>query len=200
MWETSRFWEGETCYILGGGPSLNLVDVDRLKGQRVIVVNNSYRVAPWADVLYFMDCAWYAWHKLELLSFTGIKVTTCEHSKDEIGIKFLERGRRQGIDERNTHLVRGTNSGYGAVSLAIKFGVKKIILFGYDMRQVDGKNNFHKDHKREVQAFIYKKQFVPIFSTLKNHCETDGIEIINATPGSLLDIFPIIEVEEAMPC
>ncbi len=200
LWEIPKLWEGQTCYILGGGPSLNLVDIARLKGQRVIAVNNAYRMAPWADVLYFMDCAWYAWHKLELLDFTGLKVTTCEHAKEELGIKFLKRGQRQGIDSRNDHLVRGTNSGYGALSLAIKFGVKKIFLLGYDMRKVDGKDNFHGDHKREVQKGIYSKQFVPMFDTLVDHCATDEIEVFNATPDSDLKAFPIIGIEEAMPC
>lgn len=31
--------EGETCYILGNGPSLNRVDLSKLKGKHIITVN-----------------------------------------------------------------------------------------------------------------------------------------------------------------
>jgi hypothetical protein len=49
-------WEGEPCFIIGGGPSLKGFDFNRLRGQgRVIAINRALEYAPWADVVFFMD-------------------------------------------------------------------------------------------------------------------------------------------------
>lgn len=61
-------WAGETVVILGGGPSLSLDQVRLVevahKEERVkcIVVNDSYLLAPWADVHYAADAHWHRWH------------------------------------------------------------------------------------------------------------------------------------------
>ena len=103
--------------MIGGGPSISLVDFELLRGERLVVTNNAYRLAPWADVLYFMDCAWYNWHIAEIASFTGLKVTTCSDCErnNEPGIIYLKHGTRHGLDNRPDYLARGASSGYGGV-------------------------------------------------------------------------------------
>jgi hypothetical protein len=52
-------WAGETAVLVASGPSLCPSDVDRVRGRaRVIAVNDGYRLAPWADVLYACDRRW----------------------------------------------------------------------------------------------------------------------------------------------
>jgi len=48
-------WEGETAFIVGGGPSLLDVDISVLEGKRVIGVNNAYQLLPNAPFLVFHD-------------------------------------------------------------------------------------------------------------------------------------------------
>ena len=55
-----RAWVDETAVCIASGPSLTQADVDYVRGKaRVIVVNNGYLLAPWADVLYAADARWW---------------------------------------------------------------------------------------------------------------------------------------------
>ena len=199
IWSVPELWSGKTVYLLGGGPSLREVDVDRLYGERVIAINNSYKIAPWADILYFMDCRWWHQHKQAIKTFSGLAVTTCQDCIDVPGIKYLKRGHRRRHDGRPEYLFRGSNSGAGATSLAIKLGAKRIILFGFDMKVVRGEHNWHDDHEREVSSKIYQDQFINSFKYLSMTAPEYGVEIINATPGSDLPYFPIVEPKEVYP-
>ena len=46
-------WRGETCFIIGGGPSLADMDWNRLAGKRTIAINKALLSYPNADVLYW---------------------------------------------------------------------------------------------------------------------------------------------------
>ena len=199
-WVIPEIWNGD-CFILGGGPSLKDFDAGRLKNKRVIAVNNTYRIAPWADVCYFMDAIWYEWHKEELLNtYHGILITTSKQQRDDPNVKFLERGpSRLGIAREPSRLVRGTNAGYGAIGIAVHLGAKRIILLGYDMKVgKDGEHNWHKDHKRKVPAQVYKNQFMGGYLSLPAPLKERGIEVLNATPGSELEVFPKVNIEEIL--
>lgn len=199
IWEVPELWPGKTVYVLGGGPSLKDVDLERIKGERVIATNNAYRIAPWADFLYFMDCRWWEQHKSEIRYFSGMIVTTCQRCQDIPGIKYLKRGHRKRHDERPDHLFRGNNSGVGACSLAIKLGAKKIILLGFDMKMVGGQHNWHNDHNKSTPNKIYQEQFMKMFEYLSMCAPEYGVEIVNATPGSALPFFPIVDPKEVYP-
>ena len=199
IWTIPKIWNGD-CFILGGGPSLKDFDVDRLKEKRVVAVNNSYSIAPWADVCYFMDAIWYEWHKKELLkNYHGILITTAKQQKNNPNVMFLERGpSRLGLAAEPHRLVRGTNAGYGAIGVAVHLGAKRIFLLGYDMRVVEGKHNWHEEHKRDVPTQVYKNQFMGGYLSLPTPLEERKIEVFNATPGSLLDVFPKVDIEEIL--
>lgn len=201
-WEVPKLWEGRTVYLLGGGPSLNNIDLERLKGERVIAINNAYMEsrAPWAPVLYFMDWGWYNLHKSKLIKWPGLKVTVTEKCINEPGIRVISWRHRLGLDPDPSYMTRGTNAGFGAISLAAKLGGVKIILLGFDMRMVDGQHNYHKgEHKRTVNDKIYENNFIKPFKSLLKPMKEWDIEIINATPNSALPYFPIVDPEEVLP-
>lgn len=200
-WEVPKLWPDRTVYVLGGGPSLKGFYFNSLKGERVIAVNNAYMDAraPWAPVMYFMDWGWYNVHKKKLAVWKGLKVTVCDKCKDEPGIRVLKWRNRMGLDDDPRFITRGTCAGFGAISLAAKLGANKIILLGFDMRKVDGEHNYHNEHKRTVNDEIYKNNFIKPFQSLLEPIQEQGIEIINATPGSELPFFPIVEPEEVLP-
>ncbi len=200
-WEVPKLWKNRTVYILGGGPSLTNFDFERLRGERVIAINNAYMEgrAPWAPVLYFMDWGWYGIHRNKLAKWSGLKVTVCDKCKAEPGIKVLKWRHRLGMDDDPRFLTRGTSAGFGAISLAVKLGANRIILFAYDMRTVDGKHNYHEEHKRNVHRDIYVNNFIRPFESLIKPAADRGIEILNATPDSALKTFPIVTPEEVLP-
>ena len=55
-WRAGGQWAGDTCCILATGPSLTPAQAEYAKGKaRVIAVNDAWRLAPWADILYACD-------------------------------------------------------------------------------------------------------------------------------------------------
>lgn len=197
-WHVPKLWE-TSAYILGGGPSLGGVDIDRLKNSNVIAVNNAYQLADWLPFVYFMDEPWFRWHEEELRGFQGLKVTGAPNLKGEPGLKWLQRGKRHVYDPRPGYISRGNNSGQGAICLAVALGAKKVILLGFDMHAKMG-HNYHQDHPRGVPKSIYADKYFQCFNMLKPSLEALGVQVVNATLGSALPTFPIVDPEEVLPC
>lgn len=222
-WAAPRIWPNGMVYILGGGPSLRLVDIERLRGQHVIAINNAYQLGDWIDVCYFGDWNWFKLHRHALLNFAGLKVTGRIECKDMPGIRLIrKRNSPNGISKNPLIICWNQSSGGCAINLATLFGVKKIVLFGYDMRkfteeemkEIEKKavwsypsemsnHNWHSDHK---DAYTEKKKknisqyakFLQPFDLIAKGLQRDNIECINATPGSALTHFPIVEPESVL--
>ena len=202
FWSVPKLWLDETVTIVAGGPSLVPADVDYVRGKtRVIVINNSYQLAPWADLLYFCDLRWYEHfgHKdhPDFIAFEGIKVTL-QNLHLPSNIKKLKNTGNQGLEENPIGLRTGSNSGYQCVNLAFHLGVSRIILLGYDMKF--GPNNKthwhagHQDRKRRhtmvPSLSVYTKNMIPKFETIVKPLASHGIKVINCTPMSDLGCFP----------
>ena len=61
-----RKFEGETIYIIGGGPSLKNFNFAELKGHRTIAINKAVFFHQTADVLYWTDSRFYTWYKNDI--------------------------------------------------------------------------------------------------------------------------------------
>jgi hypothetical protein len=201
-WTVPREWTGETCFILAGGPSLRGFDAETIRGRgRVIVINNSYLLAPWADVLYYCDRSWWLAHRTEALAtFRGRYRVSLGTSED--GTMRLRNSGVSGLELRPDHLKHGSNGGYQAIGLAFHFGAARIVLLGYDMH-VDGeRTHWHDGHpnwtpERQQKALA---GYLPHFATLVGPLKRAGVEILNATPGSALTRFPMATLEEILKC
>lgn len=191
-WHVPKIWKSD-AFILGGGPSLLDVDLWQLKGKNVIAVNNAYRVAPFAQFLYFMDGRWWDWHEEALQHWPNTMVTSCERAAETGRVKYLKRGRRNVFDPRPGYISKGSNSGHGAICLATALGATRTILLGFDMHAEKG-HNFHQEHGRVVPETIYKSNYFISFEMLAPTLP-EGVEVINATPDSALKVFPYRPLE-----
>ena len=199
FWTVPKMWPGNTCYILGGGPSLKSIDVNRLRGSRVIAVNNAYQLADWIDVLFFGDHRWFWAHRNKFADFGGLKVTRNEgHAKWPGVLAANYVGDPYGISTDPSVLRWNRSSGACAINLAAHFGVKRIILLGFDMRMIGKRHNWHQDHTETRSAALYR-EFMTVFPAIKADLDTLGIECINATPGSSLTVFPVAHPDEVLP-
>ena len=163
LWKAPLIWQGGTCYIIAGGPSVprqfgvpehDIQEVmngklhprvyssymfRQMQSKHVIGINNAYLIGDWIDILFFGDCGWYKTHCDALAEWPGLKVTCCEDfSKSEElceGVKYLamDKGHRVGISSNRSMVSWNQNSGAAAISLAAHLGVKKIVLLGFDM-------------------------------------------------------------------
>lgn len=211
-WKVPRLWPGETIAILGTGPGLEIGDCNYLRGKcRVIAVNSSWVMAPWADALYACDWKWWAeyWKGVrEEFNPAGLCVTlgrneNMPHEEDDnlirsINLKALKHTGRDGIETDPSGLRTGRNSGYQALNLAIHFGAKRILLLGYDLREVRGKKHFFGDYpKLSNNASLYPF-FIEFFEGAKKQIKDLGVEVINCTEGSALKAFPLKHIRDVI--
>lgn len=199
-WTVPREWEHETCFILGGGPSLRGFDAGVLAGRgRVIAINNAYLLAPWADVLFYCDRSWWQAHRAEALRvFRGRYRVSIGTSED--GTLLLRSTGVEGLERRPDSLKHGGNSGYLAIGLAYHFGASRIVLLGYDMHTNGTETHWHPGHPNwtpESQAKALAG-YVPHFASLVTPLKAAGVEILNATPGSALMCFPFAPLAEIL--
>lgn len=218
FWRVPRLWPGETLAILASGPSLTQEQASVCRGRvRTIAINDSYLLAPWADLHYFCDAKWYDWHcKFEspaqalfgreramalFHGFQGLRVTlepTAAVRQHEPALKVLRndsapkdgKPRPEGLCREPDGLRTGRNSGFQAINLAVHCGVGRILLLGYDMRATGGKTHWFGEHPRPTGAAIYGHTFLPAFASLVAPLQELGAEVVNCTPGSALTDFP----------
>ena len=202
-WSAPRLWPGWDFACLGGGPSLTQGQVDSLRDRaRVIAVNDAYRLAPWADVLYACDWRW--WRKHDgVADFPGLKVTLSNargHLDAWPEIKVLENTGTDGLETAPTGLRTGRNGGYQAINLALHLGAARVLLLGYDMKAAgDGRTHWFGDHQDwPTKATIFENLFLPNFAGLAAPLRQAGVEVINCTPGSALTVFPALSLEAAL--
>ncbi len=202
FWPVPRLWDGATIVCLGGGPSLTQEQVDYCRGRaRIIAINDSYRLAPWADLLYFCDRRWFEWHqaRAEFRTFKGSKVTLDEQVlKAHPEIRGVKNTGRDGLETDPTGVRTGRNGGYQAINLAVHLGARRIVLLGYDMRLVAGRTHWHGGHPVAIRDTVFTNSMLPCFPSLVKPLKELGVEVLNATPGSALTVFPMVELEAAL--
>lgn len=183
-------WTGEPCLIIGGGPTVDREAIKRFKG-RVIAVNNAYLLRPDADVLYFADRRWYDWHRDSVSLFQGPYIVTRKEVKRPAhDIKVIPRNKADALS-RDPLTLSGFCGGAASLNLAFLLGCDPIILHGFDMRP----GNWHADHE-VVQRPDFAERFMPYFERMAPELTKEGRAVVNATPGSAMTCFPIVNLEE----
>lgn len=196
-------WRGETCFILGGGPSLRGFDAEVLRGRgRVIGINEAgLTMAPWCDVLFWADRQWLEWNEDRLHLHTGPLKIHCH-----VGI--IPAARRIRFYPRKfwpfPNGVGGHDSGSRCINLAWHFRAARIVLLGFDCHDLPPdrwqEGNWHRAHQRPPPEGQRANKFVPahrIIAEALRRRGRDGL-VVNATPGSALDCWPIVPLEEVL--
>lgn len=202
-WSVPLMWPNSTIFILGGGPSIKDLDLDLIKEiWPVISCNLAFIDYPWVDVMYFGDCKVHTWvsekgrYCNQFVKYQGLKISCCPDTRDDPDIKTLFR-LPKGITTDKRSIGWNVNSGGSAINLAYHFGARRVILLGFDMKKVEGKDNFHDYNYVPNKHDVYHK-FLYFFKFIKKDADKLGLEIINATVGSSLDLFPIVPYEEVI--
>ena len=82
-------YDGDRCFVLGNGPSLNMVDLNKLVGKKIITVNMLYRHSFYEKLNPIFHCA------IDQVMY-----------RDEVGRTFLEVIKNHG----NTNFLVSTNA------------------------------------------------------------------------------------------
>lgn len=150
-------------------------------------MNNSHQLAPFADVVYAMDRAW--WNEYGAGIAPGPELWTSSREASRVyRINHINAETGGGISTRRDTIRLGGNSGFQAVGLALLFGAARVILLGFDMQNSGGRTHWHGDHQRLGNPRSARmKEWIARFEQLAHEARAP---IINATRTTALGCFP----------
>jgi hypothetical protein len=199
-------WRGERAFLIGGGPSLEGFDFERLRGKgRVIAINRAFEFAPFADVLFFMDNRFYLrYHGKDLISnekwnaFPGVRVFLNLSGRKYDDVYSVRKLGKTGLSNSiRAGIYHGNNSGVGAINLAYALGASPIYLLGYDCKFNGKKSHFHSgynilQHEGSVRSFAKE------FDRLNRYLKRTSARVFNLNPHSGCKAFPFGNLEEVL--
>ena len=216
FWVAPKIWPGQTVFIIGGGPSLKGFNWDLIKQFRCIGCNDAYQLGSWVDVCCFGDLTWYNIHYKETIDtedrgiIPGLKkfgglIVSCNPELNGLPYLHCMARRPRGFSIRPFEVAWNCNTGSASINLAYHLGAKRAVLLGFDMRfSNDGENNWHYNLKDPDQKTTYPgihKKFQDHFIYMERERKAkvgDSFEVLNATPGSELDVFPKVKLEDIL--
>lgn len=178
-------WSGATVVCIASGPSLIAADCELVRGSgcKTIVVNTSFRLAPWANILYAGDRQWWSVYGQE-----------AKATMRECWTASIDAAERHGIQYREARDFE--NSGYQAIELAAELGASRIVLLGYDCQHSFGKRHWHTDHPADLGNADGAHEWPDRFAELAERYWE--IEIVNASRQSALTCFRRMGLKEAL--
>lgn len=201
-----RIFEGQTCAVVAGGPSLQGFDWERLRGVPLVAINRALEVLPFAPVLWWSDSRFWRMHRAAIEAHAAIWKATCqinyipEDNVPGVVTQYRFTG-HSGFDDNRKNLRSGNNSAYACIHLLAHLGARKIVLLGVDMRHgAGGRTHFHDGHGLLHQEETMTRLMVPFFDTLAAPLAERGIEVINASPQSALTTWPRCSLDEGIAC
>lgn len=189
----------KSCYIVGGGPSLQNFDWSLLHDKDVIAINRAYEVLPNAKYVYFTDQDFWLAHKDKITQHTGqlirgtLRLGKTNHPKVE---EYKLTGQK-GIDTSPKCLRHGSNSTYAAINLALfHLNYDIVYLLGVDMKWSNNKTHWHDGHKRVDPETVYKIMMGCLESLSKDMLVHPSKQIINVNDDSALTCFDTQSISE----
>lgn len=225
IWQIPRIWENKEVWIIGGGYSVfeqfgvpssiqkkilskelpySTLEpyLERLNAKPVIGVNMAFLLGDCIDLCFFGDKNFPqkvadAGYSKEFAEFFGWKVT-CHHSftSDPL-IKYVAHSKsfRFGISDNPNVVCWNHNSGGAAISIAANAGASRIVLVGFDMKDVKKRTHWHDGYGKAFPPF--DKHLIG-FDQIAKDADKRKIEIINANPDSAITQFQKCTVKELL--
>lgn len=203
VFEHYRRWAGETVFCLASGPSMTPEDALAVRGKgRVITVNDTWQLAPWADVHYSSDHDWWD-HSLPRMRaeclgefWTGYPFNDWARPLDVNQCPYDKQAR--GIITKPGRIAWGGNSGYCAIGLAVQFGAVRIVLLGYDQQDPHGKGHWHGQHPDAIRKDFNWPMWHQRFAEAAADLQRLGIDVINCSRESALTCWRRESLEELL--
>lgn len=197
-------WSGREVAIIASGPSAKKAGIAALRGKLpVIAIKENVELAPWADVVYGCDSAW--WKKrLGLPEFKGLKVswkgdnTHPPPPYPDLRLVDITVHKDDLIFEPLGRVGSGGNSGFQALNLAVQFGAKRILLIGFDMNDRSGAHWYGRNYWPQANNPTEDnfRKWIRAFHVAAPKLKERGIEVLNASDSSALTFFRRCKVEE----
>lgn len=197
------WWRDETCVVVASGPSAQGVPIELAQGKaRFIAINDSWKLAPWADWLHACDFSW--WRANEgRQDFTGIK--TCVDRRigqqQDWGVHHLKCRKHDDRAILNSfcEVGWGGNSGFHAMQIAAQTGCRKIILIGFDMSIRHGLH-WHGAHPAGMNNPTNGnvERWRRAVDAAASQFKSVGVTVVNCSAVSALKNYPKMTFAEAL--
>lgn len=194
-------WFHDICVVVASGPSASSIDLTQAIGRtKFVAVNNSWKLAPWADFLFAADHKW--WQACNgCPEFKGWKVTSDRRAVDVkewnlFRIVALLADDR--IQTTGSLIGWGGNSGFQALNMVVHFKCSRIILVGFDATTKFGLH-WHDPHPgaenpTPSKTLRWQRSIDGAYSVLSDI----GVQIINCSEKSRLKKYPKMSFEDAL--
>jgi hypothetical protein len=180
--------------------------MEGIHNKHVIGINVAYLIGNWIDMLFFGDNGFFARNMKQIALFPGMKVSCCSDVQHYDWVKYLAIDAiGRGISENPKMVCWNNNSGAAAISVAANAGAKRIVLIGFDMK-LDEKNfqHWHNYYGVGDDSSVRRMQRLPFgrhlrgFGPIAVDAKKRGIEILNASPDSVITEFKKCTVKELL--
>ncbi len=170
----------DTIVVMASGPSLGFddffdVELVRQSGLFTVTVNTTWKRAPWCDVIFAGDMAWWRVHGPKVTC--GAKRWTCSKTA----------AKRFACEYRGRQIKPGYNSGACAVELAANvYKAKKVIMLGFDGSVRHGVHHHGKHKKTGNPDSTRCKQWRRQFKHMVDICPKT--RIVNCSAYTEIDV------------
>lgn len=194
--------KGGTILCVASGPSLTAEDVEfaRSRVNASIAINSSYKMAPWAHIVYAADFTWWK-ANISAVRAAGLSAelwTVSLQSARAFKLRFIQPERKPGLSRDPSRVRTGMHSGYSSINLAFHLGARRILLLGYDMQRTDGKSHWHGDHLAPCHNGMDFQAALERMPRLAVDLRSEGVEVINCSRQTALTCFPRATIQEVL--
>lgn len=217
--EIYDIFPGESCFVLGGGPSLRKIPIHYLVNKKLITVNKLYQWDGFSELNPVAHCAI---DPAMYVNETGERLYKEMCSREDTHFLISNNAPDKLLNLRNTYIAllgylpssrispydlskpsaAFNNVVLYAIELAIYMGFRDIVLLGCDFNQFASRVESHAYSDSSSTArqctmtqdllghaiAILQHQFLYEFAKSKN------VRVLNASEGSLLDVYPKLEL------
>lgn len=194
-------WRGHSVVVVASGPSLTDEQITLIEHSVVftIAVNNSYAKLQHPDVVYACDYLWWKLNHMKAKQNIPRRQlwTQDRAAAEQFQLSHIQWEGKDGLGKRGLR-VNG-NSGAGAINLAYHFGARRILLVGMDMKPgPNGEKHWHPDHPKPLVQGQQFEEWRKKMGVLAVDLKTEGVTVVNCTPGSALTCFPMGDLEQEL--
>lgn len=214
-------YNNETCFIIGNGESLNISDLEKLKGIMTFASNRIYKVfdkTKWRPDFYVaFEPDFVKANVFSLVNIDANKIflnivgkqrkLTIEDENKSIWINCYSSFCINRYTINNISFSRDLSKYVGdaysvtftALQLAVYMGFKRIYLIGMDNYK-SGKSFSHfyenKDSEYRTETFLNGIEYG--YKIAREAAENQGVKIYNATRGGNLEVFERVNFDEVL--